>query len=208
MEKEQFNAWFTEAIDEWLNLQVADPVILDDDNDVLQAAVIFENIGAVIRAADDELEDWNYMMSAACAYSLMSALLDMAIAYDWLDDPDEWSQIVELFRSRSGELVVAEPGVDIAEIDISAPRLTSIADYIVRNWVLISGEYKRAKFTIDEKVYMIRSLLLGMRNSRYLAYDPWLKTLVSSLEEDWVLLGGGAGGPMTPGPRPWSGGRV
>jgi len=171
---------------------------------VTPSATFFENVGSVIRAADNELESDGYEFDASRAYNLMAVLLEMALVYDWLGDDDQWQKIIELFYNRSGELA-GEGRAVIVDTDIPVERMTSIVDYIVRNWIRNTTAYEREEFTVDEKVFMIRGIIIGLRNSRYLKYDPWLKTLLAYLAEDWKLLGGGGfGSGMGSGPVGWS----
>ncbi len=204
MERAELKKLMSELLAELIS-DAQDPVLpAEVDTGITSAATLMENIGSVIRAADDELEESNYVISSSSAYSLMASLLDMALTYEWLDDETQWQQIIGLFNSRAGELVGESDGLDIEDFDLPPEKATSIVDYILRNWVRISGDYERHTFSVDEKVFMIRSIIIGLRNSRYLSYDPWLKTLLESLRTDWQVLGGGFGNNMGSGTNPWS----
>ena len=207
MERDIFDQWFAEDIEQWIADTVGDSNTAYEaspDSGVTGSATLFENIGAVIRAADDELEEHGYVISSSAAYSLLATLLDMALVYEWLDDKEQWETIIDLFTSRAGELVGEEDGIAIEDMDIPPEKATAIANQIVRDWVENTAYYRKNEFTVGEKVYMIRSILISLRNSRHLSYDPWLKTLLSSLSTDWELLGGTLFNSNTGGPGGWS----
>lgn len=175
-----------------------------DGGPLINHAIFMENIGAVLRTIDDELEVYSYVMSSSVAYGLMASLLDMALTYDWLDDEEQWQTITDLFHDRARELVEEGDEIDIVNLELSSDRLIKLVSYVVSNWHRLSALYAKGGPEDHKKVQMIRSIIIGLRNSKYISYDPWLKTLLMYLSLDWELLGGGFGNSMGSGPVGWS----
>lgn len=178
---------FAEIISE--EIDPVEPIIEYDES----LADVFDGISFVVRTIESECEAVGNIITVATAYSILGDLIEMALENEWLTEPDQWKTISDLFFNRSNELIDEPGSVAIDWLEIPPEKVVKIAEYILYNWVNTTRLYSRNEFTVDEKVQMIRSILIGLRNNGYLRYDPWLKSLLGNLANDWQLLGGGWG---------------
>lgn len=207
MDRDIFDEWFSENIDEWIEeaVSTSDNIVLDDEGysdigtffrDIASAADLIENFAIE--------HDYNFTLSSC--YSLLGTLIDYAVAGDWLDDSEEWGKISELFFTRANEFVGDEQTVRLGNSDISGVRAIKIAEFIVYNFDLKSTSYSSDDFLIHEKLSTIREIILGLRTNRFLESTPLLSRFLSTLYTDWRVLGGGFGSNMGSGTNPWSSG--
>lgn len=202
--KELLKEILEELIDESME-ETSVGITIDDSTGLLSTADKFDTVAAFVRAAEDELESYNYKWDVANAYGLMANLIEMAVEYEVLDEGEDWMEIASLFHDRSVEMIdICEPiSVDGLEVDFS--QATDILDRLVSHFSA-SREYalRDGKYAAHEKLYTLRSFLISLRNTRDLPYDEWLKILFHQLSVDWQLLGGGFANTFTGGSKPYS----
>jgi len=207
MDRDIFNEWFSENISEWIEeaVSTSDGIVLDDER-YSDTGDFFRNIASVADLIEDFANEHDYNFTLSSCYSLLGTLIDYAAAGEWLDDPEEWDKIAELFFTRANEFVGDEQTVKLGNSDISNARAVKIAEFIVYNFDLKSASYSPNDFLIHERLSVIREIILGLRTNRFLESTPLLSRLLSTLYTDWRVLGGGFGSNMGSGTNPWSSG--
>lgn len=196
--KELLNEIIDDAVDKENNTVQPDP-----DNNIT-ADDLFNNIADVIELATIALSDYGYVMSVGSAYATIETVLSFCATNDWIGNYDEWKPVIEHFRNRANEFS-GTTGVIVPCIDIPPQVLTSVVDRIITKWVTNMEHYREdGEFSSADKIELVRSTLITLRNAGYLKYDPWLKQLLALLMEDWKIFGGGFGGDMGSGDNPWS----
>ena len=200
--KELMKDLLSEIIDDAVE-EEGDALNHDPDNDIT-IDDLFKNIADVVELTMLELGEQDHVLSVESAYGTIELVLSFCASEGWIGDYDEWEPVLEHFRGREVEFAGAS-GMVIPDIDIPPHVLTRVADIILRKWVLnIEGYKEDGEFSDADKIELVRSTLITLRNAGYLKYDPWLKQLLALLREDWKLFGGGFSGDMGTGSNPWS----
>ena len=205
MERGLFDQWFDENIDSWItkNIEEAPPIGGYDSSDI---GDFFREIGFGLDALEVFLDEHDRKLTLSSCYSLLATAIEFALDSGWLEQEEQWAKIMDLFYTRSNEFVGDTYVIELANTDIPNDRALKIIEYIVYNFKAQSDLYSSDEFTIDEKVQMIRSIIIGMRNNRFIENTPLLSRFFSTLSTDWRVLGGGFGGNMGSGSNPWSSG--
>ena len=155
--------------------------------------------------AQERYSELGGVMNVRVGYLMIGFLIGVAIELGVLDDDEEWSKITELFETRANEF--SGQGKDFYLEPITDPlKWVEILRSIVTSWQLGAEAFSPDGFSDYERISVIRSVLISLRNQRFLKYDQWLKDLLASLYTDWKLLGGGWPTTIPGGPQPWSGG--
>ena len=203
MERGLFDQWFDENIDSWItkNIEEAPPIGSDESSDI---GDFFREIGFGLDALKIFLDEHDWELSLSSSYGLLATAIEFAIDSGWLEQEDQWAEIMDLFFTRSSEFIGDSRRVKFTAGFPPSPELLKIVEYIIHSFELKSESYSADEFTIDEKVQMIRSTLIGLRNNRYIKNTPLLSALFSTLATDWRVLGGGFGSNMGSGSKPWS----
>lgn len=203
MERGIFDQWFDENIDSWITTQVenSEPISEVDFSD---NGDFFREVAFGVDAFQLFLADHDYRLTLSSLYGLLGTGIEFALDSGWLEQEDHWAKIMDLFYTRSNEFV-GDPQVFILQnTDLPNHRAIKIIEYIVHNFVLKSELYSSDEFTVDEKVQLIRSTLIGMRNNKFIPNSSLLSRFFATLATDWRVLGGGFGGGMGSGSNPWS----
>lgn len=205
MDRDLFDQWFNEDIDLWVAASVEDSrtfrnIDFSDNGD------FFREIGLGIDALSLFLDDHDHQLTLSSLYALLEEAIGFAVESGWLTQEDHWSAIADLFGNRANEFIGDGRYVNLSNTSISNVRAIKIIEYIVYNFDKQSELYSDDEFTIAEKVQMIRAIIIGLRNNRFIENTPLLSRLFSTLATDWRVLGGGFGTGMGSGTNPWSGG--
>lgn len=201
MERDIFDEWFSENIDEWITKTVEEA---PSNEWYSESGDFFRSIGAVVDHVEEFLDDNDRRITLSSCYSLLGSLIEFALDNEWLEQEEQWAQIMDLFYTRSNEFIGDTQAIELPDTDIPNARLLKIVEYIVYNIDKQSELYSVDEFTIDEKIQMIRAVLIGLRTNRFIDNTPLLSRLFSCLSTDWRVMGGGFGGNMGSGSEPWS----
>lgn len=207
MDRDIFNDWFSEEISGWIDESIAGAgtISITESTDS-DAGNFFREIGSVVDLVEEFIADHDRRFTISACYSLLGTLIEYGIGNDLLAQKDQWQDIADLFYNRANEFVGDQQFVRLPNEDIDNVRLLKIVEYIVYNIEDQSARYSTDEFTPAEKVQMIRAIIIGLRNNRFIDKSPLLSKLFSLLATDWRVLGGGFGGNMGSGSNPWSSG--
>ena len=172
------------------DVEPADPVVVSFDTSL---GDVFAEASCVVALIEENLEFSNGVVNAAFAYSTMVDIITYGIDAGWIKEDKHWQEVIDRFEHRANELVGVGEEDKIDELVIPPWKLFSIADNIVWGWSSRSKRYARDEFTSAEIVQSIRAGLLSLRTAGYLKYDGWFRELISLLNDDWKILGGGFG---------------
>ena len=187
-----------------VELTLDDDYIQVDNVGLVGVAEFFGNIASLVVYLDAELENLDYKISTHNAYLLLASIIEYGIESGDLPRRG-WEAVAERFLFRAQDFIGVKDALDIGDVWEEESAWADILSYIVFNWKLKTAEYGRDEFTNDERVLFIRSTLLGCRTKGWLNYrQPWAKTFIAALQEDWVYFGGGFGSGMGTGTNPWS----
>ena len=165
----------------------------------------FTQASILVDEAQEKYSELGGVIDMRVGYLMLAFLVETAIELGVLDDDEQWSKVIELFETRANEF--AGHGDAFRLEPITDPtKWVDILRTIVTSWKLGVEAYSPDGFSEYERVFVIRGLLISLRNQRVLKYDQWLKDLLASLYTDWKLLGGGWPTTIPGGPQPWSGG--
>jgi len=211
MNREQFDSWFEENIQKWIEVQVgnarSDPYMnIEEEHDevgVLAASDMFHMIASFLSEMDDVLHGFDHEISLSRAYGLLSYGVGWGMDNGVLGG--DWGAVQDLFDQREGEFAEA-PLEKIPYLSDDLYRWVSCLDRIMWAWKLKTDAYSRdGDFDDADKILLIRSTLLMLRNLGYFQYKGWFKELIASLDTDWRVMGGGWTPSIPPGyDPPWS----
>jgi hypothetical protein len=186
-----------------LELESDSPIVLDNIG-LLDAADFFGDIANLVAHIDVELDGLDYQIGTANAYVLLASLIEYGINGGYIEDKG-WTDIAERFLVRAQDFAGVKDYMSLGDIWSNKAELARILDYLMHNWDIKTEMYSANGFTNDERVQMIRSTIIGLRNKGWLDYSqPWARRFIAALKEDWVHFGGGFGANMGSGSTPWS----
>lgn len=175
-----------------------------DDADC-DPAEFFGNVSVMIADSWCKYDELGGVINESIAYEMLAFFIENAIKMELIEDDEEWQGLIELFNGHAEEC--AGKGEDSDLPLVTDPvKWISILNTVVFSWINGAEKYAADGFTDYERVYLIREILIHLRNQRVLVYDPWLKDLLADLLTDWQIMGGGFIGPVTGNPAfSWAG---
>lgn len=209
MERDIFDEWFEENIENWISKAVdrsagwEGEIPGGDEVGLIGASDFFHFVASYLDDLDTMLEGRKHKISLAGAYDVL------AFTIEWLSERgliDEWDDVLDLFKQRVDEFA-AGPEYEIKDIGEDISKFAAFLYDVLWSWKLNTEGFTRdGDFSDAEKIQTIRATLLLLRNKRYLDYNwPWFKELIASLDVDWRIMGGGFDPAIPPGyVPPWS----
>ena len=180
-----------------------DDIVLDQVG-LLGVSLFFSDVAAFVQHIDSELNELDYQISTANAYVLLSSAIQYAIDNGILEEKG-WVDVADRFLTRAQDFDGVNDAIDITEVWGDLDKWCDILAYVMWSWKMSVAMYSQNEFTNDERVQLIRKILIGFRGKGWLDYSqPWAKRLIASLKEDWVYFGGGFGSNMGNGAPPYS----
>jgi len=206
MEYSEFKDMFDRAFEERINQSiltidedVADEIGLDG------VSCYFQEIANLLSLLNIELSEVDYKLNLSSSYVVLASMIEHATALELIDGEDDWDDIAAYFYRRGEEFAGQGPTDDLKVVTEDQLKWTNVIDVLNRTVLLNSRVMSEDEFTIDEKILLVRMLVLMLRNRRVIDYKhQWVKALLVSLDEDWRIHGGGFGGGMGGGSNPWS----
>jgi len=206
MEYSEFKKLFNAAFDERINESIESTADFRDELGLSEVAAYFDSVSDLITILGHELEGVDYRLDLSSAYFLMSAMIEHAADLGLIDGGDDWENISAYFAARGDEFSGQGSATRVSNVTENRLKWTNLIDILNRTIHLNSAEMiKDGEFTIDEKILLVRMLVIKLRNRRVLDYkDLWVKDLLMALDDDWRNHGGGFGSGTGGGSKPWS----